>query len=70
MLWWFERDGRRTIIEVLNLPTGEFELRTQNPDGTEDVEYFTDAVALAKRQQAIHNALFAKGWARSGEWRL
>jgi hypothetical protein len=35
MLWFFEREGRRTTIEVLHLPTGDYELRIENPDGVE-----------------------------------
>jgi len=70
MLWWFERDERRTTIEVLPLSTGGFELRVLDGDGSEQVEHFTNASDLAKRQQAIQDALVAQGWARSGEWLL
>jgi len=70
MFWWFEREGLRTTIEVLHLPTGDYELRITDPDGVERVECFTNADDLAKRQQALQDALVASGWARSGEWLL
>jgi hypothetical protein len=68
MLWWFERAGLRTTLEVLDLPTGEYELRIADANGAEQVEHFTNATDLAKRQQAIQDALVAKGWERSGGW--
>ena len=70
MLWWFEREGLRTSIEVLHLANGEFELRIIDSDGIERVETFTSATELAKRQQAIHETLAVGGWTRSGEWLL
>jgi hypothetical protein len=35
MLWWFERAGRHTRVEVLQLATDEYELRVidAEPDG-------------------------------------
>ena len=70
MLWWFERSGRRTTIEVLDLGRGEYELRVLDADGHEQVERFANAADLAKRQQAIEDQLIATGWTRSGEWLL
>jgi hypothetical protein len=70
MLWWFERDERRTTLEVLHLAEGGFELRVLGADGVERVERFVNATDLAKRQQAIQDALVAEGWTRSGEWIL
>ena len=70
MLWWFERNERRTTIEVLPLSEGGFELRVLSGDGLEEVEHFTTASDLAKRQLAIQDTLIAQGWARSGEWLL
>jgi hypothetical protein len=70
MLWWFERDERRTTVEVLDLAEGGFELRVLAADGVECVERFVNAADLAKRQQAIQDALIAQGWTRSGEWIL
>ena len=70
MLWWFERDGRHTRIEVLHPPAGGFELHLFDPDGHEHVERFTELNALRVRQQEIHDQLIAVGWKRSGEWLL
>ena len=70
MLWWFEREGRHTRVEVLHLPAGGFELRIVNENGSEQVEQFMDAGDLAKRQQTVQDALIAQGWKRSGEWLL
>jgi len=61
VLWWFEREGRRTTIEVLNLPTGDYELRLVDADGAEQVERFTNSAALAKRQQSVQDTLIARG---------
>jgi hypothetical protein len=69
MLWWFEREGLRTTIEVLNLPTDEYELRLVDAGGVERVEHFTNAIDLAKRQQAIQDMLVGQGWAQTGGWK-
>src|SRR5882757_4687872 len=65
MLWFFEREGRRTTIEVLHLPTGDYELRIENPDGVERVEHFKSADDLAKRQHALQET-FARDPRRAG----
>jgi hypothetical protein len=70
VLWWFEREGQRTTIEVLQLPTGEFELRIVDNDGVERIEHFANSTDLATRQQAIQDALVEQGWKRTGEWML
>jgi hypothetical protein len=70
VLWWFERDGRHTRVEVLHLVRGGYELRLFDGDGTEHVEHFEDSNALAHRQHAIHDHLISQGWQRSGEWLL
>jgi hypothetical protein len=69
MLWWFEREALRTTIEVLNHPAGEYELHVVDSDGIEQVEHFTNATDLAKRQQAIQDTLVAQGWAQAGGWK-
>ena len=70
MLWWFEREGVHTRVEVLHLTNGEYELRIFDGDGAEHVELFTGASELARRQQAVHEELIARGWKRSAEWLL
>jgi hypothetical protein len=68
MLWWFEREGQRTRLEVLHLPAGAYELRLIGADGVEHVEHFPDAADLAKRQQEIQQALVASGWRGPSTW--
>jgi hypothetical protein len=68
MLWWFEREGRKTRVEVLNLATGDYELHIIDGDGVEHVEHFTDAAELARRQQQIQDALFSQGWSGPNSW--
>ena len=68
MLWWFEREGVRTTIEVLELPSGGFELHLVDADGSEHIEHFANVLDSAKRQQLIQDELAALGWTRSGEW--
>jgi hypothetical protein len=70
VLWWFEREGQRTAIEVLHLSTGEFELRFVDDDGVDRSEHFVNATDLAARQHALQDALVRQGWTRSGEWLL
>jgi hypothetical protein len=71
VLWWFERNGRHTRVEVLHLPAGGgYELRVFDAEGDEHLEQFTSPTELAKRQQAVHDELIASGWNRSGEWLL
>jgi hypothetical protein len=70
MLWWFERDGLYTRVEVLHLANGGCELHIFDASGAAHLEQFKDAADLAKRQQAVHELLIAEGWKRSGEWLL
>lgn len=68
MLWWFEREGRKMRVEVLDLATGGYELRIIDADGVEHVEHFADAAELAKRQQQIQDALVSLGWHGPSRW--
>jgi hypothetical protein len=68
MLWWFEREGRKTSVEVLHLASGEYEMRVIDGDGTEHVEQFTSAAELAKRQQQIQDRLLSHGWKGPNSW--
>ena len=49
-------------VEVLNLVSGEWELHIVDADGVEQVEHFSDAAKLAKRQQEIQDELKSSGW--------
>jgi hypothetical protein len=62
MFWWFERKGSYARCEVLELPSGGYELRVINPEGNERVEYFDDANELASRQRAVEEGLTSDGW--------
>ena len=50
MFWWFQRDGKFLRYETRATHSGAFELRVIAPDGSEQVETFTDSSALTKRQ--------------------
>ena len=62
MFWWFERKGQFLQCEVLPVPTGGFELRIVEPDGTELVERFSDSSDLEKRQNAVITEVTSNGW--------
>jgi len=68
MLWWFERDGHKVRMEVLQLSAGDYELRIIGVDGVEHIEHFTDAAELAKRQLEIQGELLSEGWSPSSRW--
>ena len=68
MLWWFEREGLKTQVEVLQLSSNEYELHVVEADGVEHIEKFTDAVALAKRQRQIQDQLVSQGWKGTAKW--
>lgn len=70
MFWWYERGGTFTRCEVLQLPTGDFEIRVVYPDGGEQVERFASADELAARQTALENSLRADGWSGRHGWVL
>jgi hypothetical protein len=70
MLWWFERAGRHTRVEVLQLATDDYELRVIDADGVEQIEHFTNAVDLAKRQETIQQTLVECGWTGPQGWML
>lgn len=68
MFWWFERHGAYTRLEVLEVAPGEFELRLIAPDGSEQVERFTDANQLAARQRSVEAELKTRGWTGPHGW--
>jgi hypothetical protein len=70
VFWWYERSGAFTRCEVLQLPTGEFEIRVVYPDGHEQVERFTSADELAARQTSLEAALRSDGWSGRHGWVL
>src|SRR6476661_2587513 len=70
MFWWFERKGTYLRCEVLQLPSGEYELRLVGPDGSESIEQFSGPEALGRRQQAVQQDLAADGWSGPHGWVL
>jgi hypothetical protein len=68
MLWWFEREGVQTKVEVLHLSSGEYELHITEGEGLDHVETFSDPIELAKRQQEIQDRLRSLGWKGPGSW--
>jgi hypothetical protein len=68
MFWWFEREGQHLRVEVLQLAAGQFELRTIQADGSEQVETFTNADELAKRQRVLQDTLSNSGWTCPHGW--
>ena len=68
MLWWFEREGIKTRVEVLHLSTGDYELHLIDGNGVEHVETFRNAGDLAKRQQEIQDRLLSQGWKGPASW--
>lgn len=70
MLWFFERRGRHAHLEVLFLDIYHYEMRFVDADGSETVEHFTNADAVAERQLQIQQTLAGQGWTHSGSWKL
>jgi hypothetical protein len=70
MFWWFERGGSYLRCEVLQLARDQFELRVVKADGTEQIEQFTDASELARRQHTVVAELAADGWSGPHGWVL
>jgi hypothetical protein len=61
VFWWFEREEEFLRFEVLDLGD-RWELRVLYPDGTEQLEHFTNATALATRQHELHRQCASQGW--------
>ena len=70
MIWIFERAGRRAKIELLYLTRDKYELRFTDGEGVDHVEHFTNATDAGNRQLALHHALVAEGWHRTGGWKM
>jgi hypothetical protein len=70
VFWWFERDGVYTRCEVLELPTGSYEFRVIDPDGTEQIEHLANSTLLATRQRTLERRLASEGWTRPRGWAL
>ena len=70
VFWWFQRCGEYLRYETRETQTGAFELRVISPDGTEQVETFTDSSDLTRRQLAFERDLASDGWTGPHGWNL
>jgi hypothetical protein len=70
VFWWFERSGQYLRYETRERPSGGFELRVVRPDGSEQVENFTDSSDLTRRQLAFERDLASDGWTGPHGWNL
>lgn len=63
MIWFFERQHARLSYEIRRASEGtEYELVITLPDGTEQVEAFTDASVLMERSVRLRDMLVSQGW--------
>lgn len=63
MIWFFERHQARLSYEIRRATEGtEYELVITHPDGTQQVEAFTDAALLMERSMRLRDTLSAQGW--------
>jgi hypothetical protein len=62
MFWWFERNGEFLSCGSRQAPDGTFDLWMVTPDGSEHLEHFVDAAALALRQTELERRLKSDGW--------
>jgi hypothetical protein len=63
MIWFFERQQSRLHYEIRRETDGDaFELVITQPDGRQELESFTDPLALIERSQDLQDRLLAAGW--------
>jgi len=63
MIWFFERQQARLSYEIRRATEGtEFELVITHPDGSQQVEAFTDTSLLMERSVRLRDALASQGW--------
>jgi hypothetical protein len=70
VFWWFEKSGQFTRCEVLQIPSGGYELRVVEPSGAERVEHFESEGALAARRHDVEAQLRTAGWNGPHGWVL
>jgi hypothetical protein len=70
MIWFFERQQARLCYEIRRATEAtEYELVITHPDGSQQVEAFTDATLLLERSVRLRDTLLSHGW-RAPERRL
>jgi hypothetical protein len=63
MLWFFRKENARVQYEIRRQTDGDdFELVITREDGRQQIEKYSDARAVAKRSQLLHDSLIASGW--------
>jgi hypothetical protein len=63
MLWFFEKQNSKLRYEIRRESDGpDFELVITHPDGREEIEKFSDPVAVLQRSEHLQNDLTAAGW--------
>lgn len=63
MIWFFERQQARLSSEIRHATEGtEYELVITHPDGSQQIEAFTDTTLLMERWRRLREALFSQGW--------
>jgi hypothetical protein len=70
VFWWFERGGRYMRCETRFVRDNRYEFVTTMPDGVERIEEFTEANAMAERQEAIQHELVSEGWTGPHGWNI
>ena len=70
MFWWFKRQSDLLRYEARELPSGDYELRVIDADGSERVETFDDPTALSRRQVEFERQLRDEGWTGPHGWNL
>ena len=68
MFWWFQRGERFLQCEAREVSADVYELILVRPDGTVQVERFTDQTALKDRQVALVRELEDEGWTGPHGW--
>jgi hypothetical protein len=67
MIWFFEREEARLSYEIRTATEGtEYELVITHPDGSQQVEAFSDTSVLMERSVNLRDNLHAQGWQPPG----
>ena len=71
MLWTFERNGVKRLVEVRAAMDGNgYELRRLDVEGREVIERFQSAEELSRRVSKVEKDLLEDGWSLAGAAKL
>ena len=71
MLWTFEKNGSKRLIEVRSAMDGAgYELRYRDKDAREVVETFQSVDELSRRMMKVETDFLEAGWCLAGNARL